>query len=216
VAGSVKPTEEEIFTSLKRYTSELQVLIFVVHSEADGKELSKRLRSFKKSDTLQMAVPPSLYIAMDTIIINAGMSDTTVERIAYEIGSSRVSKTFYSSKAGWLVLYLLDRHPNPVAAKQNSSDRRHSVEKILRSRIEAVVGENYYYKTLVSKHAQADSNIFNLLADSIVLSSGCVLFWKKSWWTSMMGTSRLAKCWKCFATNILCLRISKVFGSNHN
>jgi hypothetical protein len=96
------------------------------------------------------------------------MSDTTVERVAYEIGSSRVSKTFYSSKVGWLVLYLLDRHPNPVAAKQNSSDRHHSVEKILRSRMEVNVGEKFYYKTLVSKHAQADSNVFNLLADSIV------------------------------------------------
>ncbi|RPI03747.1 MAG: hypothetical protein EHM64_11835 [Ignavibacteriae bacterium] len=168
VAGKAIPAEKEIRTALKRYTSELQVILYVLNSEEDAQVLLKRLRNIKKPDSLRAAVPAFLYRAMDTVVVNVGLSDTTVERVAYEIGSTRVSKPFSSSKFGWAVMYLLDRHPNPAAAKQNSADRYRSVEKILRSRMEKDLAEKYYYKILEPKFAQADSTVFNLLADSIV------------------------------------------------
>jgi parvulin-like peptidyl-prolyl isomerase len=167
VVARSKPREDEIIKGMTRFMTEFQVLSFLVRTEADGEALYKELQTMRM-DTILQHVSRSLYTQVDTIGIAFGAPDESFENAAYAIGRSRVSKPFHSSNLGWAVLYVLDKHSNPEAAKMNLAERQHCVERILQERTEAERGEQYYYEILKSRQAKADERIFNLLADSIV------------------------------------------------
>ena len=164
---TIPPTEEEIYFGMKKYNTNLHVLAFRVQTEESGKRLIAELKRLRNIDSLVLLVPLTFYLEKDTITIGFGAPDTAFERAAFEIGSSRISNTFLSSNVGWVVLYLLEKRPNPIASKLSSSERRHRVERMLRSERELEAAWKYYNSLLSSKFAQVDSTLFNLLSDSI-------------------------------------------------
>ncbi len=166
VVAQSSPTDREIALGMKRLVKNVRVLSFLVRTEADGEALV-RLLVMCKPDSVLGTIPSTLYAQVDTLTIRFGAPDTSFENAAYEIGRSRVSMPFRSASFGWAVLYLLDKVTDRDAAKMNLAERRHRVERILKARHEGERAEEYYYQTLQSKRALADSNVFNLLADSI-------------------------------------------------
>lgn len=167
IVATSKPRRNEINTGMTRFTTEIKVLSFLVRTEADGEKLAGALLTAGKDSVLHNA-PAFLYTQVDTIMLRFGVPDTSFENAAFAIGESRVSKTFFSSNFGWVVLYVMERRTNLEAAKLSLVDRRHRVEQVLQARHENERGEQYLRETLKSKHAKADGHFFNLLADSIV------------------------------------------------
>ena len=167
VEAYAKPTAQEVIAGIHRFEWNLKVIAFLIRSEDDGKALVKHLRVHNTKNTLR-GLPKDLITEMDTIRIRFGGPDSAYENAAYSIGNSRVSKPFYSHNLGWSVLYLLDKITNPESAKMTLDERSHKVEKTLKERHEQEIGERYSLDVLSSKNAIADSNIFNVLADSII------------------------------------------------
>jgi hypothetical protein len=167
VEANAKPTAEEVIAGIHRFKWKLKVIAFLVRSEAEGNALVKRLRANKTKNILQ-GLPRDLLTEADTINIRFAGPDSSYENAAYSIGNSRVSKPFYSHNLGWSVLYLLDKVTNPESAKMTLDERSRKVEKTLKERHEQDIGERYSLAVLSSKNAVADSNIFNILADSII------------------------------------------------
>jgi hypothetical protein len=167
VEANAKPTAEGVIAGIHRFEWKLKVIAFLVRSEADGKALVKRLRANKTKNILQ-ELPRGLFTEIDTINIRFGGPYSAYENAAYSIGNSRVSKPFYSHNLGWSVLYLLDKVTNPESVKMTLDERSRKVEKTLKERHEQDIGERYSLAVLSSKNAVADSNIFNILADSII------------------------------------------------
>lgn len=167
VLAKSKPSRSEIANGMQRVTNTLRVISFLVRSEDDGTALARALRN-RTPENLLHAVPSHLYLQQDTITIRFGSPDTTFENAAFAIGKSRVSKPFYSGMFGWVLLYLLEKKPDPETYGMSLADRGRHVEKILQSRHEGLRYERYYTQELSSRHAYGDSAVFNLLADSIV------------------------------------------------
>jgi hypothetical protein len=67
----------------------------------------------------------------------------------------------------WVVLTLLERVPNPSAAKQSEAEQRRAAERLLQSRLDGREADRYYRKTLAQKQARSDSASFFWLADAI-------------------------------------------------
>ena len=168
VEANAKPTTEEIIAGMHRFEWKLKVIAFLVRSEADGNVLVKRL-SANKSKNIMRGLPRSLFTETDTINIRFGGPDSAYENAAYGIDKARISHPFYSHNLGWSVLFLLDKVTNPESAKMTLEERSRKVEKILKERHEQDIGERYSLAVLSSTNAIADSNIFNVLADSIIM-----------------------------------------------
>lgn len=167
VKGKAAPTEDQVFQGMRRFENDLQVVAFLVRSKKDGELLAGELLAVHSPDTLLRAIPHNLLLDVDTLKVSFGGPDTVFENAAYGIRKSRVSQPVFSPTIGWAVLYLLDRHPNPVAEKLSMDERRHRVDRLLRSRIENDESERLYFGYLSTKHAQGDSTVFNLLADAV-------------------------------------------------
>ncbi len=161
------PTSEEILNGMQRFKWKLKVIAFLVRSQADGNVLVKHLHSIKSKDIIR-ELPKSLFTESDTINIRFGGPDSAYENAAYAIDKSRISHPFYSHNLGWSVLYLLDKVSNQESAKITLDERSRKVEKTLKERHERDIGEHYSLAVLSSKNAIADSNVFNLFADSII------------------------------------------------
>ena len=162
------PTAEEINAGIHRFEWKLKVIAFLVRSEADGNVLVKHLRANKSKNRIQ-GLPRGLFTETDTINIHFGGPDSAYENAAYAIGNSRISHPFYSHNLGWSVLFLLDKVTNLESAKMTLEERSRKVEKILKERHEQDIGEHYSLAVLSSTNAIADSNIFKVLADSIIM-----------------------------------------------
>ena len=167
VESKATPTEEEVFAGMNRLQWELKVISFLVRSEADGWELVRHLRT-SKPDSMIGRLPASLFTELDTIKIRFGGPDSVYEKVAFSLGSSKVSKPFYSHNLGWSVLYLLEKYTNPQVANMNIDERRNLVQKILKVRDAQVFGDRYSLGILATKSAVADSNVFTTFADAIV------------------------------------------------
>jgi hypothetical protein len=166
VESKAKPSEEEVFVGLNRMRWELKVISFLVRSEADGWELVKHIRT-GNPDRMIGRLPASLFTELDTTKILFGGPDSAYERVAFSLGSSKVSKPFYSNNLGWSVLYLLEKNTNPQVANLNIDERRNLVQKIVKVRDAQVFGDRYSREILATKGAVADSNVFTLFANAV-------------------------------------------------
>ena len=168
VEANAKPTAEEVSAGIRRFEWKLKVIAFLVRSEAEGHVLIKHL-SANKSKNIMQGLPKGLFTETDTISIHFGGPDSAYENAAYSIGKSRISPPFYSHNLGWTVLFLVDKATNPESAKMTLEERSRKVEKVLKERRQQVVGESYSLAVLSSMNARADSTIFHVLADSIII-----------------------------------------------
>ena len=167
VETNATPTPAEVTTGMYRLRWKLKVIAFLVRSEVEGKALVRRLRENKTKNILQ-GLRRDLFTEVDTIVIRFGGPDSAYENAAYSLRQTRVTQPFYSQNLGWSVLYLLEKAVNPESAKMTLDERSRNVEKTLKERHEQELGERYTLAVLSAKSAVADSNILNILANSII------------------------------------------------
>lgn len=164
VAGRARPTRAESAEALRRYRENRTAILYVLESREEADSMAARVR---RSVSVDVSEGGLRILDRDTVAASFGMTDTLLERLVYAIGVSGVSRPHRMADDRWVVLVLLDRGPNPSAAKQSDSEQRRSAERLLQSRLDGREAERYYRQTLVQKRARSDSASFFQLAGEI-------------------------------------------------
>jgi hypothetical protein len=163
IVSKVDVSEGEIAEGLRRFTSQLEVLLLSVRSKAEGDSLARRLAESPDPPTT-IRLLQDFVVGVDTIIVKLGSGELALENAAYSIGRDRISRPFFSRSSGWTVLYLLERSPNPTASRMSLRARRHHVREIIRARKEQQEAHRFSLSVLSGKRARTDSSLFVFLA----------------------------------------------------
>jgi hypothetical protein len=164
VAGRSRPTQAEAGEALRRYRENRTVVLYVLQSRGEADSLAARLR---RSASVDMSTGGLRILDRDTVAASFGMTDTLLERLVYEIGVSGLSRPHRMTDHRWVVLELLERVPNPLAAKQSDEEQRRAAGRLLQSRLDGREAERYYRQSLARKRARSDSASFFRLAGEI-------------------------------------------------
>ena len=175
VAAGVTVSAADIGAGMKKYAAQLRILLLRCSSEESARALSRALQYGNAGiDSLGSAGFERRLVSRDTVTVNFGVSDESLEDPAYSLDTARrVSPPFVSPMLGWVVLYLLDRGPNPAANAQSISDRMLTVKNTIRRRKSEAKGIRYMASVLEPRRAEADRAALGLLAQSLyaILSS---------------------------------------------
>ncbi len=186
VKAKVTVTPQEIRQGIRRYASQLKILLIGTRSEEDAQALARLLRRSKTVDSALSRFPLSFFTRKDSMMMVFGGADTRLEDAAYALTTrNRVSDPLESPYLGWAVLYLVDVETNPEFASRTLEERRHVVERTIRERKESQGGNQYYSKILRPKKAQARPEVFELLASTIldILRSDSMVYRRSNGYT---------------------------------
>ncbi len=164
VQGKVSVTQDEIRQGLNRFARKVNALMINAGSEAEGAALSKMLRSGVRLDTLARAKK----LVIDTARVKFGMLEKSQEDAVYSLSSGKpVSDPLNVPRLGWVVLYLLDRSPDPEYSKLSQSDRQKVVTQKITRRKEAARASVYVADELASRRAEVKPAAFQLVAETL-------------------------------------------------
>ncbi len=163
VSGKSKPDEKDVAEALRRYRENRKVLALMTSNRSDADSVASMLRRALRDGAAPVELG-SAVLDQDTIAISFGMTDTLLERMAYEIGPSRVLRPRQMTEGRWIVVALLERSQNPAAERQGIDEQRRVTTRILQQRLDARTGERFFRTTLADKRAQSDPEAFQRLA----------------------------------------------------
>ncbi|HUI10250.1 MAG TPA: hypothetical protein VL221_07975, partial [Bacteroidota bacterium] len=159
----------EIAAGLRMYARQLRVLLVRCSSEETARRVGRALRA-RVSDLDSVAAAgfgPGL-ISRDSVTMNFGMQDESLEEPAFALNAGRrVSPALFSPILGWVVLDLLDERSNPACEKQSVDQRMLSVKSIIEGRKAQAKGIRYMASVLDPSRAEADRGALELLARTI-------------------------------------------------
>jgi hypothetical protein len=169
VARNVNVSAPEIEAGMRRYAVELRVILFRCSSEEFARTLSRALgRRGTDIDSLSSAGFERGLLSRDSVNVNFGLQDESLEEPAYSLTPARrVSSPVNSPMLGWVVLFLVDRGPNPSAAAQSITDRMITVKKTIQRRKAQSKGIRYMASVLDVRKAEADRTVLGMLGEAI-------------------------------------------------
>ena len=169
VSAGVSVSAPEIAGGMEKYAAQLRIVIFRCSSEESARNISRALRRGDAGiDSLAAAGFDRRLVSHDTVTMNFGMSDESLEEPAYSLDTlHRVSSPFSSPMLGWVVLSFLDRAPNPASAAQSINDRMITVKNTLLRRKSQAKGIRYMASVLGPRKAEADGAVLGLLGKSL-------------------------------------------------
>ncbi len=169
VEAGVSVSGEEIASGMRKYAVQLRVVVFRSSSEESARMISRALRQGGSGlDSISSAGFDRRVISHDTVTINFGVADESLEAPAYALDSAgRVSPPFRSPMLGWVVLCLVDRGPNPASGAQSVTERMITVKNTIRRRKAEARGIRYMASVLDPRSAEADREVLGLLGRSL-------------------------------------------------
>jgi parvulin-like peptidyl-prolyl isomerase len=169
VAAGVTVSAAEIEAGMKKYATQLRIVIFRCSSEESARILSRALQHGGTNiDSLSSAGFDRRPVSRDTVTMNFGVLDESLEEPAYSLDTAhRVSSPFMSPMLGWVVLFLVDGGPNPASGAQSINDRMITVKNAVQRRKAQAKGIRYMASVLDPRRAEADRTIFALLGKSL-------------------------------------------------
>ena len=169
VSAGVTVSASEIAAGLEKYAAQLRIVIFRSPSEESARTLSRALqRGNAGIDSPAPAGFDRRIVSRDTVTMNFGVSDESLEEPAYSLDTlHRASGPFASPALGWVVLFLVHRGPNPAWAAQSINDRMITVKNTLERRKAQARGIRYMASVLGPRRAEADRAVLGLLGKSL-------------------------------------------------
>jgi hypothetical protein len=169
VAAGVTISAAEIDAGLRKYAARLRVVLFRCSSEESAGILSRALRQGGTNiDSLASAGFDRRLVSHDTVTVNFGVSDESLEEPAYSLDPAhRVSSPFLSPMLGWVVLLRVDSGPNPASGAQSMNDRMMTVKNTIQRRKAEARGIRYMASVLDPRRAEADRTVLGLLGKTL-------------------------------------------------
>jgi hypothetical protein len=169
VAAGVTVSAAEIGAGMKKYAVQLRVVVMRCPSEESARTLSRALQHGNTTiDSLASTGFERGLVSRDTVTMNFGMSDESLEEPAYSLDTvRRVSAPCNSPVLGWVLLVLVDSGPNPASNAQSISDRMIAVRNTLQRRKSQEKGIRYMASVLERRRAEADRAVLGLLGKSL-------------------------------------------------
>ncbi|MGE5313612.1 MAG: peptidyl-prolyl cis-trans isomerase [Acidobacteriota bacterium] len=168
VLSKIRITADEIKEGMRRYASELRVIVYGLVSKKEGDILLKKLAISKNKEKTFETYRDSLYTPLDTLTVNFGGLDVKAEDAAYALKVGELSKPINTMpNSGWRMLKLIDKYTNEKYAKQSLPDQITTVKKIISQRHEDSIAVRVFSQYLSPQKAEADPALFKELADSV-------------------------------------------------
>ncbi len=163
---NVKP--QELSVGLKRYPRELEILYLRSPARAAAEELGDSLEMYRTLDSTLRRVSSRLLIGADTLFLQFGSMDRTLEDSAYALSPRRpVSGVLRSDLYGWGFVVRLGERSNADALKKSIPDRRTAVENIIRRRKQDARAASFTGSILAPQRAEADPVLFETAAATL-------------------------------------------------
>jgi len=175
----VNVSQQEIRQGLKRYRSQVKVLMIGTSSIAAAREISTSLRSGGRIDSIIGHPPRSLPVTTDTVTVNFGLLAREQEDAVYALDErAPTSGPLNVPRLGWVVLHLLEKKTNPEYAKRSIPERSQVVTQIARTRNEIELAGRYNANVLAPLRAVANPSTFDLFAGTVhrMLSADSLLY----------------------------------------
>lgn len=168
VKSAVTVTDEEVRRGLRRYASNVKVLMISAGSEDQARRMSDLLKSGAPLDSVLRTSQGASAPGTDTVLVKFGLLDQKQEDAVYGLSeSSPASGPIRVDAPGWVVLYLLDKATNPEYAQRTILERKTEVGKKIRLRKEIDRADRYSAGLLSRFRAQARPAPFRLLAETL-------------------------------------------------
>lgn len=165
VLSRVDVETRELSPGLRRYPRELQILFLRAPTRAAAGELRDSLGTRRAIDSTLRRISSRLLIGADTLFLQFGSMDRTLEDTAYALSSRRrVSGVLRSDVYGWGLAVLLGERSNADALKKSIPDRRTAVENIIRRRKQDERAASFTGSVLSPQRAEADPVLFETAA----------------------------------------------------
>jgi hypothetical protein len=157
----------EIASGLSRYARQLRVRVVVAATLSSAVIVRTMMEHRVQHDSLQSETIGPLVVGQDTLEIRFGKTSQEFEDRVYALHEGEVSLPIVMDPFGWVVVELLDWRTNPDYAKQSLSERRLTVQRILKDRKRDVRAVQYFSATLSPESATVEPEALKLLADSL-------------------------------------------------
>ncbi|MBP1691812.1 MAG: hypothetical protein H6Q32_1164 [Bacteroidetes bacterium] len=168
VLNRVSVAPEEISLGLRRYPRELEILFLRAPARAAAEELRDSLEMYGTVDSTLRRVSSRLLIGADTLFLQFGSMDRTMEDTAYALSSRRpVSGVLRSDLYGWGLVARLGERTHADAIKKSIPDRRTAVESIIRRRKQDARAASFTGSILAPQRAEADPALFETAAATL-------------------------------------------------
>jgi hypothetical protein len=165
VLSRVSVDPQELSLGLRRYPRELKILFLRAPTRAAAGELRDSLGTYRTVDSTLRRVSSRLLIRCDTLSLQFGSLDRTLEDTAYALNSRRsLSGVLRSDLYGWGLVVFLGEGSNAEALKKSIPDRRTAVENIIRRRKQDARAASFTGSILSPQRAEADSALFEMMA----------------------------------------------------
>ena len=168
VLNSVSVGTQELSLGLRRYPRELEILFLRAPARVAAEELRDSLQTYRTVDSTLRRVSSRLLTGSDTLFLQFGSMDRTLEDTAYALNSRRaVSGVLRSDLYGWGLVVLLGERSNADALKKSIPDRRTAVESIIRRRKQDAHAASFTGSILSPQRAEADPVLFETTAATL-------------------------------------------------
>ena len=160
-------TPAEIQGALARYAWEMRVQLLGIATRQEGDALYKKANSSHNPDSTLAFFRDSLYTILDTITVDFGGKDFSLENEVYNMGAKKLSRPFTSDMYGLIMVRVLLKYTNPKYVNASKPDQVTAVKNILRGRQEDSLSAKTFSAFLTPQRAEADPALFKILADSV-------------------------------------------------
>lgn len=166
VTPKITITNAEIQEGIRRYASSLKLLLLTSSAEADSRKVYRTITRGSLDNVLQR-ISPKLLTRLDTLVINMGDVEKTLEDAAYSLQKgNQVTQPILIQRLGWVVTVVLARFSNPKYQDLAVSARSQKIRSILQQQKEHERAMLYEASVLSHRKAEANPELFELLASS--------------------------------------------------
>lgn len=168
VREKVRVSTDEIREGLKRFASEMKIVVYGLVSKKEGDLLLKKLAISKNKEKTFEAYRDSLYTPLDTVTVTFGALEKPVEDVVYKLKVGELSKPINTPSTGWRMLKIIDKYPCPKYGQLSGPDQITEVKKLVSQRREDSLATRVFAGVLGPQRAEADPVVFKELADSVL------------------------------------------------
>jgi parvulin-like peptidyl-prolyl isomerase len=168
VVSKIRVTEAELRDGLRKYASELRVVLYGLVSKKEGDLLLRKMAASRNKEKTFEAFRDSLYTPLDTLTVNFGETEPVVENAAYALKVGALSQPLQADASHWVLVKVIDKTTNAKYAKQSMQDQLYSVRTIVSRRHEDSLASRTFSTLLSPQRAEADPVLFKELADSVL------------------------------------------------
>ncbi len=168
VLPKITVSPSEIREGMRRLPYVIDAEVLGVLSSKEGEQLYRKIVNSKNKSKTFALFQDSLYVPIDTLQVTFGFSDPAIEEAVFRAGTDSVTRPIRSDYYGWIMLRPLKKYSNDQFARLSQPDRTHKVRQLIERKREDSIATKVFAAVTAPQRAEANGEMFSLLADSIL------------------------------------------------